>query len=106
MTKSETTFLFYFDSIGLKALSIQGQSRTLNSDVDDSDDKLNPHSSDENIFPWTIMNRYYIADVHFAAHVIHAISPMAFDRPHTPPAVIYVWVDGEVCPFIPDFTVF
>jgi len=71
--------------IGLKALS------------NDNDGKLKAKASDENIVPWTIVNRYYIADVHFATHVIHGLSPLAFDKPHTPPAVIYVWVDGEVC---------
>ena len=75
--------------VGLKALSIQGQSGSSAS----SDDNI---SDEETIIPWTIVNRYYIADVHFAAHVIHGISPLLFDKPHTPPAVIYVWVDGEV----------
>jgi hypothetical protein len=61
---------------------------------------LNAETSEENVIPWTIVNRYYIADVHFSAHVIHGISPMMFDKPHTPPAVIYVWVDGEASSFI------
>ena len=61
--------------------------------------------SEENvIIPWTIVNHYYIADVHFAAHVIHSISPMMFDKPHMPPAIIYIWVDCEVRPFIQEFT--
>ena len=61
--------------------------------------RLNPNTSEENVIPWTIVNRYYSADVHFAAHVIHGISPMMFEKPHAPPAIIYVWVDGEVCLF-------
>lgn len=88
--------------VGLKALSIEGQLKSGASN--DSDSKLlNAKTSEENIIPWTIVNRYYVADVHFAAHVIHGISSMAFDKPHTPPAVIYVWVDGEVHPFIKMF---
>jgi hypothetical protein len=99
---SKKTFFFsniltlYKLSIGLKALSIEGQSPT--SDLSNASNDA--ETSEENVIPWTIVNRYYIADVHFAAHVIHGISPMMFDKPHTPPAVIYVWVDGEVCPFI------
>ena len=92
MTEGE----FYL--IGLKALSIEGQSPA-------SDGKLNDKTSEENIIPWTIVNRYYTADVHFAAHVIHGMSPMVFDKPHIPPAVIYVWVDGEVRLFIHDFQI-
>lgn len=76
--------------IGLKALSIQGES---------PNDNLNTKTSEENVIPWTIVNRYYIADVHFAVHVIHDISPMMFEKNPTPPAVIYVWVDGEVRSF-------
>lgn len=76
--------------VGLKALSIQGESPNGN---------LNAKTSEENIIPWTIVNRYYIADVHFAVHVIHDISPMMFENPPTPPALIYVWVDGEVRSF-------
>ena len=72
---------------------MQGQSPT-------SDSSGAKTSEEETIIPWTIVNRYYTADVHFVAHVIHGISPMMFDKPHTPPAVIYVWVDGEVWPFI------
>lgn len=80
----------------LKALSIEGQSRTSNLDAsNDEGGKLNDDILDENIVPWTIVNRYYIADVHFAMHVIHSVSPMVFDKRHTPPAVIYVWIDGE-----------
>ena len=43
--------------------------------------------------PWTIVNKYYTADVHFETHefehfrVQHAIGV---------PAVIYVWGPGEV----------
>jgi hypothetical protein len=86
--------------IGLKALSIQGQSSTTDSSASSAEAKTS--EEEETIIPWTIVNRYYIADVHFSAHVIHGISPTMFDKPHTPPAVIYVWVDGEVWtnPFI------
>ena len=76
---------------------MQGQSPTSGSSASCSSDAK--ASEEETLIPWTIVNRYYIADVHFAAHVIHGISPMMFDKPHTPPAVIYVWVDGEVWPF-------
>ncbi|KAF8799000.1 hypothetical protein BYT27DRAFT_6887396 [Phlegmacium glaucopus] len=61
----------------------------------DGDGESNVKTSDENIVPWTIVNRYYTANVHFLAHVIHGLSPLVFDKPHMPPAVIYVWVEGE-----------
>lgn len=95
MQQSDRKFLNF---IGLKAFSAQHQSPAPNTGVgNDSDGTLDTKTSDESVVPWTILNRYYIADVHFLTNVIHGISPTVFDKPHMPPAVIYVWVDGEVC---------
>ena len=50
--------------------------------------------------PWTIVNKYYTADVHFETHefeqfrVHHAVGV---------PAIIYVWGPGEVRPFQASF---
>jgi hypothetical protein len=46
--------------------------------------------------PWTISNKYYSADVHFAAHTVHGLSPHHLKNV---PAVIFVWAQGEVCLF-------
>ena len=51
--------------------------------------------------PWTIVNKYYTADVHFETHefeqfrVHHAVGV---------PAIIYVWGPGEVslCVHVPE----
>lgn len=53
----------------------------------------NPAEFVNNTIPWTIVNRYYTAEVHFEIKVYtefveqHAIGV---------PAVIYVWYQGEV----------
>jgi len=46
--------------------------------------------------PWTITNKYYSADVHFAAHALHGLSA---HQMQSVPAVIFVWAKGEVCQF-------
>jgi hypothetical protein len=43
--------------------------------------------------PWTLSNKYYSADVHFAAHTITGLSPHVV---RNVPAVIFVWSKGEV----------
>ncbi|KAJ3485891.1 hypothetical protein NLJ89_g11858 [Agrocybe chaxingu] len=48
--------------------------------------------------PWTITNRYYTADVHFALLRMEAVTSSIFlagmnRRP--PPAIVYVWREGE-----------
>lgn len=43
--------------------------------------------------PWTISNRYYSADVHFAVRTMHGMSPHEVQNV---PAVIFVWAQGEV----------
>lgn len=43
--------------------------------------------------PWSITNRYYTADVHFAAHTLESLTS---HHVHGVPAVIFVWADGEV----------
>ncbi|CAA7262935.1 unnamed protein product [Cyclocybe aegerita] len=48
--------------------------------------------------PWTITNRYYTADVHFAPLRMEAVTSSIFlagmnRRP--PPAIVYVWREGE-----------
>ncbi|KAF8631697.1 hypothetical protein AX15_002246 [Amanita polypyramis BW_CC] len=42
--------------------------------------------------PWTIANKYYSADVHFAAHTVHGLSPHLVQGV---PAVVFVWPSGE-----------
>ncbi|KAJ7175946.1 hypothetical protein C8R46DRAFT_1080139 [Mycena filopes] len=42
--------------------------------------------------PWTLSNKYYSADVHFAAHTITGLSPHLV---RNVPAVIFVWSKGE-----------
>ena len=65
--------------------------RTPQTSVSTGADPLAPGSSTS--IPWTIVNKYYTADVHFETHefehfrVIHAVGV---------PAIIYVWGPGEV----------
>jgi hypothetical protein len=57
----------------------------------------NPEASSMPVkIPWTISNKYYSADVHFAAHTVHGLSPHHLKNV---PAVIFVWGQGEVCLF-------
>ncbi|KAJ6585073.1 hypothetical protein B0H19DRAFT_409305 [Mycena capillaripes] len=42
--------------------------------------------------PWTLSNKYYSADVHFAAHTITGLSPHMV---RNVPAVLFVWSKGE-----------
>ncbi|TRM63825.1 hypothetical protein BD626DRAFT_536592 [Schizophyllum amplum] len=49
-------------------------------------------SADTERIPWTISNKYYSANVHFAPHAIHGLSP---HRVQNVPAVIFVWAHGE-----------
>lgn len=52
-----------------------------------------PAASDELVkVPWTITNKYYSADVHFAAHTVDGLTP---DLVRDVPAVVFVWVKGE-----------
>lgn len=44
--------------------------------------------------PWTISNRYYIADVHFSVWTIDRLFPELFAR--QPPAVVFTWFEDEV----------
>ncbi|EKM79269.1 hypothetical protein AGABI1DRAFT_113845 [Agaricus bisporus var. burnettii JB137-S8] len=43
--------------------------------------------------PWTIENKYYSADVHFAAHPMRGLAPYLLQNV---PAVIFVWGSDEV----------
>ena len=43
--------------------------------------------------PWTITNKYYSANVHFAAHTVVGLSPHLLKDV---PAVVFVWTKGEV----------
>ncbi|KAJ7259534.1 hypothetical protein B0H12DRAFT_1108559 [Mycena haematopus] len=42
--------------------------------------------------PWTLSNKYYSADVHFAAHTVTGLAPHAV---RNVPAVIFAWAKGE-----------
>jgi hypothetical protein len=44
--------------------------------------------------PWTIENKYYSADVHFAVHSMRGLAPYLLQNV---PAVIFVWGSDEVC---------
>jgi hypothetical protein len=44
--------------------------------------------------PWTIANRYYVADVHFSAWTVDRMFVEVFER--QPPAVVFVWSEGQV----------
>jgi len=59
-------------------------------------------ASSPRIVPYTISNRYYSADIHFAAYELQTVHPGLFYLDHSPdykppPAIVFVWVDGEVC---------
>lgn len=43
--------------------------------------------------PWTITNKYYSADVHFAAYVVREFCAELLEGI---PAVVFVWTRGEV----------
>lgn len=53
------------------------------------------------ITPYTLANRYYTAEVHFAAYALDAVFPGLFSLDRgpefkPPPAVVFVWREGEV----------
>ncbi|KIM40849.1 hypothetical protein M413DRAFT_445631 [Hebeloma cylindrosporum] len=50
--------------------------------------------------PYTISNRYYSADIHFAAYEMQAVHAGLFSLDGSPdykppPAVVFAWIDGE-----------
>ncbi|KAH9936641.1 uncharacterized protein B0H18DRAFT_974812 [Fomitopsis serialis] len=51
-----------------------------------------PSERTDNVFPWTIVNRYYTADVHFQ---IRAFSEFRIPHADGVPAVVYVWERGQ-----------
>ena len=51
-------------------------------------------SSSESIVPWTIINKYYTADVHFHTKTF---SEFRISHADGVPAVVYVWEHGQVC---------
>lgn len=60
------------------------------------------HTSGPVTVPYTISNRYYSADIHFAAYELQAVLAGLFSLDRSPdykppPAVVFVWIDGEVC---------
>ena len=50
-------------------------------------------SHDSMKIPWTIENRYYSADVHFAVHPMHGLAPYMLQNV---PAIIFVWESNKV----------
>ena len=54
-------------------------------------------SSSESIVPWTIVNKYYTADVHFHTRTF---SEFRISHADGVPAIVYVWEHGQVCPLI------
>lgn len=56
-------------------------------------ERSEPADKDLVNFPWTITNKYYSADVHFAAHSVRGLSPHLLKGV---PAVVFVWTKGEV----------
>jgi len=50
-------------------------------------------SHDSAKIPWTIENRYYSADVHFAVHSMRGLAPYVLQNV---PAIIFVWESNKV----------
>jgi len=50
-------------------------------------------SHDSMKIPWTIENRYYSADVHFAVHPMRGLAPYMLQNV---PAIIFVWESNKV----------
>lgn len=75
--------------IGIQAL---GGSTDIQSEetANDTKDLL---SSDIIKIPWTIENRYYSADVHFAVHPMRGLAPYILQNV---PAIIFVWESNKV----------
>lgn len=61
-----------------------------------STQNLNLEGSEITI-PWTIANKYYTADVHFDAREWKLDSRLTSDVADRVPAVVFVWMHGEVC---------
>lgn len=51
-------------------------------------------SFSDSIVPWTIVNKYYTADVHFHTRTF---SEFRISHADGVPAVVYVWEHGQVC---------
>ncbi|KAF8965135.1 hypothetical protein BDZ97DRAFT_1813831 [Flammula alnicola] len=84
----------------LQALSGSEPASVLPSSVPPPSGSSAPQESGFLIVPYTLANRYYTADVHFAAYAMQALYPSLFAldrRPDykPPPAVVFVWVEGE-----------
>ena len=84
--------------LGVKALS-DSYSQRLNDPQDpqslqDPPSSLSSSDAGSDSIPWTIVNRYYTAEVHFETRTL-----VDFRTHHASevPAVIYVWNKGEVC---------
>lgn len=78
--------------IGIKALggSTDGQTEETLKAENGKKDLLSPELVK---IPWTIKNKYYSADVHFAIHPMRGLAPYLLQNI---PAVIFVWRDDEV----------
>ena len=55
---------------------------------------ISPGQLEPIFHPWSISNRYYTADVHFALHTVNKVYGAVFEGV---PAVIVAWTKGEVC---------
>lgn len=75
--------------IGIQALGKSSAPISTAAD-DQKQDLLSP---DLIKIPWTIENKYYSADVHFAAHPMRGLAPYLLQNV---PAVIFVWGSNEV----------
>ena len=85
-----------FLSTGLKALSKLNREPATTVDAPPAAPDAGPVIS-----PYVISNRYYTADVHFAAYTLQTVFPGLFSLDRgpdykPPPALIFVWVAGEV----------
>lgn len=76
--------------VGIQNLG-QSSSSTPGRVIEGDKDLLSP---DLIKIPWTIENKYYSADVHFAAHPMRGLAPYLLQNV---PAVIFVWGSDEVC---------
>ncbi|OBZ68716.1 hypothetical protein A0H81_11132 [Grifola frondosa] len=89
MTETPSCRILIISPTSAQAQQFVQRVKALSSNVDTSELAIDVNS---NSIPWTIVNKYYTADVHFVTREFrdfgahHAVGV---------PAVIYVWVDGE-----------
>lgn len=95
--RSSSTFhttyvcLVGYDSVGVEEKNCLGVQELSGSNAPAAS------SSSESIVPWTIVNKYYTADVHFHTRTFNEFRISNADGV---PAVVYVWEHGQVCSIV------